>query len=110
MCRRYASTVRECLHRELELLVEAGSRRCKPLLQPHATPPVFLGQETSWGTLEPGKRADILIVDGTPASRISDARKIELVIQAGRVIDRDALRCNLACDAGSYPAGRGSGK
>jgi Amidohydrolase family len=35
--------------------------------------------EREWGSLEPGKRADVLVVAGRPAERISDTRKIDLV-------------------------------
>ena len=51
-----------------------------------------------WGTLSPGKRADILLVDGKPDRKISGTRKITLVMQQGAVIDRDRLKLDLHRD------------
>ena len=44
-----------------------------------------------WGTLEAGKRADLIVVDGRPDRSIGDTRKVRVVMQAGRIIDRDEL-------------------
>jgi imidazolonepropionase-like amidohydrolase len=44
--------------------------------------------EDSVGSLEPGKNADLLIVDGDPTQRISDLRNIVDVIQGGATVDR----------------------
>jgi len=53
-----------------------------------------------WGTLEPGKTADLLIISGRPDRSIGDTRKIEAVIKAGKVIDRKKLRFDANPDAG----------
>ena len=48
-----------------------------------------LGQEADLGTLEAGKLADLLIVDGDPLSDIAileDAARIEAVMIGGRVV------------------------
>jgi imidazolonepropionase-like amidohydrolase len=47
---------------------------------------VYLGVEGELGTLEPGKIADIVIVDGDPLSDISALGNVEVVVQGGRVI------------------------
>jgi imidazolonepropionase-like amidohydrolase len=36
--------------------------------------------------------ADIIIIDGKPAERVADVRRVERVIRAGRVYDPKALR------------------
>ena len=41
------------------------------------------------GTIAPGKFADVVLVDGDPATNISDIRKVELVVKDG-VIYRSA--------------------
>jgi imidazolonepropionase-like amidohydrolase len=41
------------------------------------------------GTLEPGKLADVLIVDGQPDVRIDDLAKVHTVIRDGVVAVRD---------------------
>jgi imidazolonepropionase-like amidohydrolase len=43
------------------------------------------------GTIEPGKRADLVIVRGDPPANISDIRKTSLVVARGRVYDSAAL-------------------
>jgi imidazolonepropionase-like amidohydrolase len=78
----------EGLHRELELLVEAGLTPVQAITTATRNAALLLNELGQWGTLEPGKRADILVVRGNPAQRIGDTRKIEFVIQAGRVLNR----------------------
>lgn len=82
----------EGLHRELELLVEAGLTPLEALTTATRNAAFLLKEEGQWGTLEPGKRADILVVSGNPAQHIGDTRKIEVVIQSGRVLNRELLR------------------
>jgi imidazolonepropionase-like amidohydrolase len=95
----------EGLHRELELLVEAGLSPLQALSTATKNAAVLLNQENQWGTLAADRRADILIVNGHPARAIRDTRNVDLVIQSGRVIDRAALRFNLAKDSGFKTVG-----
>jgi hypothetical protein len=39
------------------------------------------------GTIAPGKQADLVVVDGNPAERIADIRKVKLVFQDGVAYD-----------------------
>jgi imidazolonepropionase-like amidohydrolase len=48
-----------------------------------------LGTEADVGTLQKGKFADILVVDGNPLDRISDVRNVRLVLKGGEVIFSD---------------------
>ncbi len=50
------------------------------------------GEKADWGTIAPGKCADLVVVSGRPHERIGDTRTIVDVVQAGRLIDRAALR------------------
>lgn len=36
--------------------------------------------------MEPGKRADLILVDGDPLERIRDLEQVELVVKSGRVV------------------------
>jgi hypothetical protein len=56
-----------------------------------------------WGTLEPGKLANLLIIDGRPDRTVGDTRKIEAVMQAGKIIDRASFRFAEKKDAGFRP-------
>ena len=54
------------MHRELELLVLAGLNPMQALQAATKTAADFLGKGREVGTLEAGKLADIIIVDGAP--------------------------------------------
>ena len=47
---------------------------------------VFLYLEDELGTLEPGKVADIMIIDGDPLSDIEDLTNVQVVIKGGEVV------------------------
>jgi imidazolonepropionase-like amidohydrolase len=74
----------EGLHRELELLVESGLTPLQAI--------TIVNASDEWGTLEVGKLANLLIVQGAPDRSIGDTRRIEVVIKEGAVLDRTALR------------------
>jgi imidazolonepropionase-like amidohydrolase len=93
----------EGLHRELELLVEAGLTPLQAITTATKNAAILLRELGKWGTLEPGKRADILVVSGNPAQRIRDTRKVEFVIQAGYVLSRASLRFDPARDLDFRP-------
>ncbi len=61
---------------------------------------MLMKDEDQWGTLEPGKRADILLVSGRPDKNISDTRNIEMVMQKGRVVKRKKLVFDEQTDKG----------
>ena len=46
----------------------------------------FLGLDDVLGTLEPGKIADIVIIDGNPLTDITDLERVRVVIQGGRIV------------------------
>lgn len=47
---------------------------------------VYLGLQDEIGTLEPGKVADTVLIDGGPLSNIADLASVQVVIQAGRIV------------------------
>lgn len=90
----------EGIHRELELLVEAGLTPLQAITAATKNAATLMKVDDEWGTLEPGKRADILLVEGNPAESIGETRRVELVIQGGRIIDRSSLRYDPDTDPG----------
>ncbi|MHC4779641.1 MAG: amidohydrolase family protein [Planctomycetota bacterium] len=82
----------EGIHRELELLVEAGLTPLQAITLATGNAAAFMGAEGEWGTLALGHLADLILVNGRPDRNISDTRKIELVMQAGRILDRETLK------------------
>lgn len=51
----------------------------------------MLGQADIFGTIEPGKRADLLVLSSDPLTDIRNTRTVKVVIHDGRVVDREAL-------------------
>lgn len=94
----------EGLHRELELLVEAGLTPLQAISTATRNAAALM-QADDWGTLEPGRYADVLIVNGNPAARIGDTRNIAVLLQRGKVVDRQQLEFDPATDPGYRPAG-----
>ena len=79
------------LHRELELLVKAGLTPAEALAASTSVPAKQFGLEDR-GTIAPGKRADLLLVDGDPTADIKATRKIAGVWKLGVAVNRDAYR------------------
>ena len=95
----------EGLHRELELLVEAGLTPLQAIGLATKNAARLMHGEATWGTLEAGKRADLVLVRGNPAQRIGDSRNVTAVIQAGRMIDLRRLAREIATAPDFHPAG-----
>jgi imidazolonepropionase-like amidohydrolase len=90
----------EGLHRELELLVEAGLTPLEAITVATKNAALLMNAGDEWGTLAPGKVANILLITGHPDKHISDTRNIETVIQAGRLLDREKLKFDTRKDPG----------
>lgn len=70
--------------RAVELLVEAdGFTPLQAIRIATLNGAITLGFEKNIGTIEPGKNADLLIIDGDPSKNISDVRKVEWVFKNG---------------------------
>jgi imidazolonepropionase-like amidohydrolase len=79
------------LHRELELLVESGMSPLEALRAASLTGAEALGKDDRLGTVEPGKFADMVVLDADPLQEIQNLRKIHLVVQGGKTYAPDAL-------------------
>lgn len=79
------------LIRELELYVEAGMTPMEAIEAGTVVSARAMGLAQESGTIEAGKRADLILVDGNPVERISDLRKTVKVITAGRMYDTAKL-------------------
>jgi imidazolonepropionase-like amidohydrolase len=81
---------------ELENYERAGIPAVKVLQIATIVPARVMRDEKDYGSIAPGKMADLIVVDGKPAERVADLRKIERVVRAGRLYDAKALRGALA--------------
>ncbi len=76
------------VHDELKMLVEAGLPAGEVLLGATSRAARLISGRPSFGTLEPGKSADVLVVDGNPLEDISVTRKLVAVMLRGRLVER----------------------
>lgn len=70
--------------RELEMYEKAGIPVPKILQIATIDAARFMKDDAAYGSIAAGKVADILVVAGRPAERISDLQKLEVVIRGGR--------------------------
>jgi imidazolonepropionase-like amidohydrolase len=78
------------LHEELELLVQAGLTPMEALQAATRNAGKYLGLQDT-GTIEKGKRADLVLLDSNPLADIRNTRKIQSVVLAGRYLSRADL-------------------
>jgi imidazolonepropionase-like amidohydrolase len=69
--------------RNIELLVEAGFTPLEAIQIGSANGAKALGMSAQFGTIAPGKRADLVLVRGNPAANISDLRQVVTVFKNG---------------------------
>ncbi|HMC31798.1 MAG TPA: amidohydrolase family protein, partial [Candidatus Angelobacter sp.] len=79
------------LDREIELYVKAGFTPMEAIQAATLVSARAMGMEKDSGTIEPGKRADVILVDGNPLENISDIRKVNTVFAGGRIFQPAAL-------------------
>jgi imidazolonepropionase-like amidohydrolase len=74
------------LQNELVLLVESGLSPLAALQAATITAAEALGQSATLGALEPGKFADIVVLEADPLADIRNARRVRTVVKGGRVV------------------------
>jgi imidazolonepropionase-like amidohydrolase len=79
------------LHRELELYERAGIPAAQVLRIATLGSAEVAGRADQLGSIEPGKLADMILVDGDPTARMSDIRNVRLVMKDGVLFDAASL-------------------
>ena len=79
------------VYRELELYVKAGFTPMDALRSATAVAAQAMRVDKDMGTVETGKRADLLILDANPLENISNVRTVRFVMKDGRMFDSAAL-------------------
>jgi imidazolonepropionase-like amidohydrolase len=100
----------ESLHREMGEMVRAGLTPAEVLSAATSGAAKFLGREHDLGTVEAGKIADLVLLDGSPLESIANTQRVNAVVRAGVYLDRGELDKLLtqakaaAAAAGSSPS------
>ncbi|MEZ0471499.1 amidohydrolase family protein [Luteimonas salinilitoris] len=79
------------LHREMQLLAEAGVPTARLLLAATRNAADALGAGRRLGRIAPGFEADLLVLDANPLADILHTRAIHAVVLDGRLLTADAL-------------------
>ena len=89
----------EGIHHELELLVESGLTPLEAISSATRNASRLVNA-SDWGTLDPGKVADLLVISGKPDQNIQQTHNVEMVFKEGTLLDRAQLKFNPARDLG----------
>jgi len=75
------------LYRELELYVRGGMTPLEAIQTATTVPAHVLGREREMGSVEAGKRADLIVLDANPLEDIHNIRTVRYVLAAGKLFD-----------------------
>jgi hypothetical protein len=84
------------LHDELAFFVKAGFTPMEALQTATRNPAIFLSLLDSFGTIEKGKFADLVLLDANPLEDISNTRRINAVVVNGKHLPKEKLQKMLA--------------
>ncbi|MDZ7768956.1 MAG: amidohydrolase family protein [Woeseiaceae bacterium] len=79
------------IHHELRYLVDAGLSPYEALLSGTVNAARWFGTEPDSGTVEVGKRADLVVLDDNPLADIGNSRRVHGVMLRGRWLGRPEL-------------------
>lgn len=89
----YANSIRGfALHDEVETFESLGMPTAEALKTVSVNSSIALGDPKSFGTIEPGKRADLLLLDRNPLETVRNLRAIRGVMLRGIWFDHPALQ------------------
>jgi len=77
-----------CLEDELQLMTDAGFSPLQAIQTATINAAKFLGREKTQGTIEVGKRADLVLLEADPLTDINNLRRIAAVLVRGRLLSR----------------------
>jgi len=84
------------LHDELALLVESGFTPLEALQAATLNAAIFQGTGESFGTIEKGKIADLVLLEANPLEHIENTKRITTVVLGGKLFERSQLNEMLA--------------
>ena len=77
------------VHQEMVMFVEAGLTPMQALQAGTINVAKAFRKDKDFGTVEPGKVADIVVIDGDPIKDIWAVQNVKLVVLGGKVVDRE---------------------
>jgi imidazolonepropionase-like amidohydrolase len=80
-----------CLHDELEWFTKAGFSPLEALQTATINPARFLGRDKLQGTIEKGKRADLVLLGADPLLDIRNLQRIDAVVLRGKLVTRPTI-------------------
>jgi len=84
------------LHSELEFLVRAGLSPLEALKSATLRPAEYFSLQNEMGTIDIGKRADMVLLDANPLIDIANIRAVVTVVTKGQSLTREELQAQLA--------------
>jgi hypothetical protein len=90
------------LHDELQLFVDAGLAPYQALETATCNPAIAMGELEEWGTIEVGKRADLVLLNANPLDDIANTEQIAGVMVQGQWLTADDLQQMLDDIVASY--------
>jgi imidazolonepropionase-like amidohydrolase len=88
--------------RQIELLVDAGFTPLEAIRVGTLNGAKYLGRDSSIGTIAVGRQADLVVVNGDPATRIADVRNVDIVFRQGVGYDPARLIASVAGRVGLF--------
>jgi imidazolonepropionase-like amidohydrolase len=79
------------LHSELEMLVRAGLSPLDAIRSATVRPAEFFSLADEMGTIDAGKRADLVLLDANPLENIANTKEITAAVSKGKIHAKDEL-------------------
>ncbi|KPK01989.1 MAG: hypothetical protein AMJ56_21415 [Anaerolineae bacterium SG8_19] len=92
------------IHQELELFTRAGLTPYQALEAATRIAAKVMGDPEEWGTIEVGKRADLVLLNANPLENIGNTREITGVMVRGQWLPQETLQGMLDEIAAKYEA------
>ena len=83
------------IHHELQAMAKAGLTPFEAIATGTSAPAEFYGQDHLWGSIAPGRSADLIVLRDDPILDIGNTRSIEAVMVRGRYLSREELDAGL---------------
>jgi imidazolonepropionase-like amidohydrolase len=80
------------LHEELDAFAAAGLSALQILQSATLNPAVVMNRMTDCGTVEPGKIADLLLLDADPTRTVDALHRIDQIVLHGKLLNRAAIK------------------